>query len=260
MKVLQKYYGQGIYFGDRVKSVIISIITSLPHLKGFRFYKFVYSLIPKTISVKLKIFKQQIKVDTKLNSLDLIILREFILEDAYNLNLVNFKPKKILDIGAYVGYFALKAKANFESSKIVCYEPFIKNFVRLKENIGQLKIETMNCAVSNKNGSIGLSLFSDMAFPSDQEEPNFFIQSINFLDLVQETDSLLIKMDIEGGELDIFPEMIKFLPNTCGIFLETHHGLAEFYNLAKVFEANNFNFKILRERDNFIDSYFERII
>lgn len=69
---------------------------------------------------------------------------------------------------------------------------------------------------------------------------------------------MLLKVDIEGAELDFFPSIINKLPSNCAIFLETHDGWNSLAAIKKKFIEEGFYFEVIRERSQFIDSFAQR--
>ena len=73
------------------------------------------------------------------------------------------------------------------------------------------------------------------------------------------TEKTILKMDIEGGELDFFPGIIPSLPDTCAVFLETHDGWNSLPAIRKEFEISGFEFTVIRERTLYIDAFAQRV-
>lgn len=119
----------------------------------------------------------------------------------------------IIDLGAHKGFFALYARALNLDVQIFCVEPEKTNFAVLNENISKNKIKnvvTINSAIANKTGTANLVVTEDSHNHHLSSEPQANLQPVQvftFGDFCAENninDISLLKMDIEGGEYDVF--------------------------------------------------------
>ena len=103
-----------------------------------------------------------------------------------------------LDLGAYNGDTALSFAANFPGySKIVAVEPDAKNYNKLVINTNDLRIETINAAVSNIDGFVG---FEDNHSRSSKIGGEKQILSITVDSLIEKYKFDYINIDVEGLE------------------------------------------------------------
>ena len=103
-----------------------------------------------------------------------------------------------LDLGAYNGDTALSFATNFpDYSKIVAIEPDVKNYNKLVINTNNLRIETINAAVSDVNGFVG---FEDNHSRSSKIGGEKQIQSITVDSLIEKYKFNYINIDVEGLE------------------------------------------------------------
>lgn len=65
---------------------------------------------------------------------------------------------------------------------------------------------------------------------------------------------LLLKVDVEGEENKIFPELLSALPQQSALHLETHHGLGFWFDLSAKLQSCGFETHIVRNRDPFVDA------
>lgn len=124
----------------------------------------------------------------------------------------------ILDIGANVGAFSIRAHRRWPRSRIIAYEPEPRTFSALQRNVRALKgIECINAAVFPGEGK-SIELFS--RYPGDGEagvmvctqatfEPS---QQGDVLDvpLVHPSDlpcADVVKIDVEGAEAEVVRHM-----------------------------------------------------
>ena len=61
--------------------------------------------------------------------------------------------------------------------------------------------------------------------------------------------SLLLKRDIEGAEMGVLPGLLRALPKTCSIFLETHCPQLEAEKLSSSFRNERFDVPKLRHQE-----------
>jgi len=140
----------------------------------------------------------------------------------------------ILDIGAHIGVFAVKASMLFPGQRMVCVEPVPANFALLRRNLSRNHcgpVTPVNAAVSATSGSTQVYIdprntggHSTAVAISDTAIP---VQMIGFGDLVRkyQLDRIsFLKVDCEGGEYDIMlnPDFEAMVDNIGQIVLEYH--------------------------------------
>jgi FkbM family methyltransferase len=191
------------------------------------------------------------------------ICEEFVKHNIYDLDLISFQPDEIIDGGAYRGYFSFLARRRFRSSRLVCVEPHPGNFTELKNSLESNKITDFtlyNNALSKSRSHIQLEIWGSNTATFGERSPSCDYIEVATLDLadlinaVPAGKSLLLKVDIEGSELDFFPQCIGLLPAKCAVFLETHDGWNSLKGIKEAFENAGFRFTVLRDRDLYIDS------
>lgn len=191
------------------------------------------------------------------------ICEEFVKYNIYDLDLIGFQPDEIIDGGAYRGYFSFLARKRFSSSRLICVEPHPGNFMELKKSLESNKISGFtlyNNALSKSQSHIQLEIWGSNTATFGEKSPSgeyIDIATLDLTDLIKAVPagkSLLLKVDIEGSELDFFPECIGLLPAKCAVFLETHDGWASLNHIKERFENAGFKFSVLRDRDLYIDS------
>jgi FkbM family methyltransferase len=218
-----------------------SLSRSLPHFRGKN--KLMMSLLPLLIddSIEAECIKT-IKMSN--GSLMLIDLRNFEKEafftGLYEPEIMDFlssilKPNSIVfDVGANIGFYSIslgtKLKKVLNTSKIYAFEPVQTNFQRLKHliELNELTeiVTPFNIALGNTKGEIPLRLegkgSTGNAFwvRGDLEtidQPNQ-LSSITKLDNFVKENNIkkcdLIKVDIEGAELDFLRGGVEFI-NKC---------------------------------------------
>lgn len=166
--------------------------------------------------------------------------------------------KVIIDLGANVGYSAVYFANHYPSAKIVCLEPSEENFKLLEINTRYYKNVVLvnkavwwrkaHLAVENPNsGSWGFR-FKEVQYGGTS--------SIAIDDLLRDYScggNVMVKMDIEGAENEIFAECSDWIRETSYIQIEIHgcwkvvfDRLASF-NYAGEISGENVVIEILRE-------------
>ncbi len=133
------------------------------------------------------------------------------------------QEKAFIDIGAWNGVVSLFAANHYNS--VFSVEPDVVAFEKLLRNIelnGLLNVSAKNVAVSNTNGSTILNI-ADKGDSMSSLIPRHEGFSVTNQVQTVETETFeslisflkkpigLIKMDIEGGELLVIPEMLEYL-------------------------------------------------
>ena len=156
----------------------------------------------------------------------------------------------IIDAGGYIGSATLALKNLFPHAKIICIEPSLKNFQILKKNLSQIKdvqlifgalvgIKRNKVVLKDRmTGNWGFSIASDTHDTSDKAElneaPAYTISQLG----VSIEDIGILKLDIEGGEYELFKDDSNTLKKIPVIFVELHERIIKgtektFYNFSK---------------------------
>jgi len=196
--------------GSKIKKAnILKILFSLP-------FGVIYSTYKKNYS-RIIILKRKANPST-INVLDISALdayQEIFLEQVYEKYNRMKEGDVILDIGANIGIFSIKAaKAVGESGKVIAIEPEPKNIKILNENLRNLKnILIIPKALGNSSGKtnflIGIHSGSHKINTHIRKESTEKIISVP----IEKIDNLIgelnikkinfLKMDVEGWELEV---------------------------------------------------------
>lgn len=113
---------------------------------------------------------------------------------------------RVLDIGANIGAFGILIKKHFPTAQIEAYEPHPSNFQLLQKNAPFAK--NIEKAVAGKSGVVNFSIAETYTSTRVSEEGNIRVEAISFKEVLQKYETLdLLKIDIEGGEFDIFDSL-----------------------------------------------------
>jgi FkbM family methyltransferase len=148
------------------------------------------------------------------------------------MNSISKYDQTIIDIGSQFGHFALHAALKLKDStsvnRIIAFEPVHQNAQQLRHNIGinfvnnLAPIEVFEEAIGSKNGTVELFYYKYSDSHGMYQHPTGEVESkitvpITTLDSFIKRENVdphevsLIKMDIEGNELNALRGMTKFL-------------------------------------------------
>lgn len=167
----------------------------------------------------------------------------------------------IVDIGAHIGIFSLYVKALNPVGEIYALEPEEENFALLKKNISGNDLEDIKIfrvAMTGESGERKLILEADSInhhlLDSDsedeiEEKKCVKVQGISFRDFLRKNNISkisLLKMDIEGGEYEIFESMsADDFGKVQNAILEYHnYGGRSYKEVEKIFRQNGFSVQI----------------
>ena len=157
--------------------------------------------------------------------------------DDYFVNLVEVKPKTILDIGANIGAFALRAHQEWPKAKVICYEPMPFNLKALKSNVDSEWCQVEPFAVRASAGFSDIyigDMFVTGGFQKKHRQTERKI-SVECLAASNLPSAELIKIDTEGCELEILENLD--LCKTQVIMLE-HHSVDDANNIKALLGKN----------------------
>ncbi|MCL2713569.1 MAG: FkbM family methyltransferase [Alphaproteobacteria bacterium] len=130
-------------------------------------------------------------------------------------------PRVVIDIGANIGAFALRAHRQWPGARIIAYEPLPSNVARLRANLG-VWAEIVPAAVRATSGTQSIflgDLFVTGGFTKGvrQREDQIAVDCVAAKDL---PGCDLLKIDTEGSEVEILSNINLDRINT--ILVEFH--------------------------------------
>jgi len=171
---------------------------------------------------------------------DVIIFREIFFDREYRAcTTLGFDPSSIYDIGANVGLAAAYFRARWPDAVIVGFEPAENEFAVAERNYARLGAARLfQVAVGSEDGEVAFEIHSERSGgqhiaaastgkTSSSEEGWEQIQvRMRRLDAMIERCELprpdLIKIDVEGHEVEVLEGLGKYLGVARGVLLETH--------------------------------------
>lgn len=202
---------------------VITQFSSLETFKSLRnlltnWYTFYFAIVLSAVIKELKypvvlIMRNGYKIRFY-DFMAFYIFGEIFLDKCYHENQIAIDTPVIIDIGANVGLFMLDKKLKYPDAKIICYEPYIKNFIRLEEliiinnitgvithNQAVLKEKKRTKLYIHPTNSGGHSVYEGIAGKKYVE-----VMSVSITDIFHDNNinrCNLIKMDCEGAEMEI---------------------------------------------------------
>ncbi|KAI3590548.1 hypothetical protein D9X30_4033 [Cupriavidus sp. U2] len=142
-------------------------------------------------------------------------------------------PHTVLDIGANIGAFALRAHREWPSATVFCYEPMPFNVEKLRENVDGAWCHISASAVRATAGEDDIhvgDMFVTGGFSKGARMTNQTIR-VQCVAASGLPSCDLVKIDTEGSEVEILSHLN--LENTQVIMLE-HHSLSDAETLRKM--------------------------
>lgn len=152
--------------------------------------------------------------------------------------------KIFIDLGANLG--AVSRRLALHASHVYAFEPDPVTFGHLKDNLSDLdNVEVFDCAVGGADGKLPIYRdkdYSDAPMSKSQSssimadnsitrtnEPVAYVEVRDIVSVLKsiEGDIGLVKIDVEGSELDILPRIFELedLERIDYVFCETHERL-----------------------------------
>ncbi len=195
-----------------------------------------------------------------LDPTELTVVDELLDETLYVLQ--GDRPDVLLDCGAFRGISTIYLQDQAQAGIVEAYEPQPDNFAVLKR-----RLATFCPTARARNVAVGCSA-AEVSFSGEgvggriergtKSGNDITVQQIqlNASNVFATAKHLLLKMDVEGEEVKILPDLLKVLPRRCTVFLETHGSEAEAQELLRPYREAGFTVRMRRVRN---DSASERV-
>lgn len=255
-------------YGDwkkEVRSRDINIYMSIKSLNS-KFYKYLKKIKPKIKSfLSKKIYQFKAK--------NFFYKREFLFQFMINSN-NNKKNVLLFDIGSNDGIESIEFLKNNDLGRTIILEPD-KNNIKvikknlLKNNINKKNLKIFNIALSSKNykghfylNKKGSNLNSSIYNPLSKKIKIQYKTLKYFLKKFNNNNHLILKMDLEGDELNVLEGSIKYLCKikNISIILELHPLTykKEMYKIFKELFKNGYKIKLVESAFNGSPCEFEK--
>jgi FkbM family methyltransferase len=205
----------------------------------------------------------------ELNSRDvsqMVIFDEVIRDGLYDLKLVPFDPTVILDCGAHIGMFTLKAARTFPAARLSAFEPHPRNveILRAHKKLNSLAVEIVPAAVSLQDGDGWLRTEGSFGGTLAAELPagaaGCRVRVVDLRTWLRKPDMhrLLLKIDVEGEERTLIPGILPDLPRQCALFFESHDGAEGWTRLCNALTETGFQVRQLTCHMPFCNGFASR--
>jgi FkbM family methyltransferase len=133
----------------------------------------------------------------------------------------DFTPDQIVDCGANIGAFSLFAGKKYPHAKLTCFEPDEENLRVLKLNLlrNGIAAEIRECGVWSKSGMLYYHPASSITGLVSEEKSDF---PIPVQKVVVESQMSWVKLDVEGAEYEVIPDLLKRTPKPKFLSIELH--------------------------------------
>ncbi|MBW7674443.1 FkbM family methyltransferase [Chryseobacterium chendengshani] len=163
-------------------------------------------------------------------------------------------PKIIVDLGAHIGMTSIYLSLRFPEAKIYAVEASLDNFELLLKNTSSFKnIVCINAAAYFEDGFVNFSN-DDLSYNQRISETGVSTKAISIGSLKENfglTNIDLMKIDIEGGEIDLLSKNNSWLSSVNSIIIEIHHpySLADLQN-----DVQPYGFTITHNEDSVLSA------
>jgi FkbM family methyltransferase len=174
-------------------------------------------------------FRSNHKVHLRIDTSDFCAYRDVLIfrTKSYDPSIAGFSPSTIVDAGAHIGMASILFALKYPAARIIAVEPEASNFAALVRNTAPYKaITPIHAALWRENGEVTLG-------PSNVHPKGAFqivengkqrVRAITMDTLLSESgiSSIdLLKVDIEGAELEVF-KCCHWIENVSVIAIELH--------------------------------------
>ncbi len=163
----------------------------------------------------------------------------------------NRKDPLIIDCGANVGISIIRYRQLFPDSKIIAFEPDEKVFNCLSRNISNnniSKVELFQKAIWKDHNGVNFGSEGADGGSVFYSENKKVVESLRLKDLLSSYSEIdLLKIDIEGAEVEVLLDCDKELKRVKNLFVEYHSFSSESQRLDELLHAlkqNGFRYYI----------------
>lgn len=245
-------YISKLAFTSKITSSLKSWISLLVNSKRYssRFKKKSLDLNNnETFVYHLKVEKKSFDFYLRTFKGDIDIFYEVFLKKTYaeHLSILKKEPHIIIDLGAHIGITSTYLSLKYPEAKIYAVEASAENFEILKNNTKSFKnIVCIHAAAYFEDGFVNFS-HNELSYNQRISETGISTQAIS-IESLKETYNLsnidLMKIDIEGGEIELLSKNNFWLSTVENIIIEIHNPYTA-ANLEK--DLKPFDFKIMRD-------------
>src|SRR5262245_35606080 len=144
---------------------------------------------------------------------------------------ITFQPEVIVDAGAHVGYASLYFAHRFPTARIVAIEPAPENIAVLRRNLnGNHRAQIVEAALWSHPASLVIANPDADSWSYRVQEgagSAFTLATVTLPEILQEVGRIdILKLDVEGAELEIFRGDLEWLGSVRMLIVELHERYA----------------------------------
>ncbi|HLP12586.1 MAG TPA: FkbM family methyltransferase [Flavobacteriales bacterium] len=240
-------------------------ILKLKYIMKFGFFKglalFAKNRIGKQKKINnITILRGTASMAIRKNSTDVLTFEKIFVFEEYGFD-IKKDPRLIIDCGANIGMSTIYFAKKFKHATIVAIEPEQSNFELLKKNTSTYKnIQCIQKGIWHKDCSLKIINDHDYGHwgfrvvESSTEQGDIEATSIqNILSKYPDMEIDLLKIDIEGAELEIFSNNYEtWLPRTNVIMIELHDWFRKGCSKAFFSALVKYDFSVYSRGENLI--------
>jgi FkbM family methyltransferase len=172
-------------------------------------------------------------------------------------NILRHAKDPIIDVGAHAGFFSMYARSLNAEVRIIAIEPETSNQEALRRHMNENHlsgIELIDVALAGESGNRGLFVSKDSHnhYLLGKNEAQANLQNVSvlsFSDLLKKCDIQrvgLLKMDIEGGEYEVFEALSATDFQKIGAIIMEYHNttMRNYKTIEKKLRENGFGVQI----------------
>jgi len=253
-------------------------------IEGIWYYYSRFGIKGASLAIKARLFNSEEIIEVKRPGIkfpfylrcltsDIVVSDQVFVDLEYDFQLKE-SPKVIVDTGANIGLTSIYFANKYPDAQIIAIEPENGNYEALKKNVSPYtNIRTINAALWNKNEEINLidpGRHGNCGFRTDSKESpvdNNYpvcqqIQAITIDKIMEEYQLVsidILKLDIEGAEIEVFSTSDSWIGKVNALIIELHDRLRpgcsrSFYNGSNGFDYEWQKDNIVFIRRNTINS------
>lgn len=234
---------------------------SKTRLKG-KFWYHLSKIAPMNTRIPISL-TNGLKFIIRARTMDKSVLKEVWIKSIYHKYGIGIEEgDTVVDIGAHIGLFSIYASSLSKTGKVYAFEPFPKNFEKLKEHKDlnhQDNLLIFNKAIADKEGVETLYLSPDNNTGGHslhlKTQTNAITAQVETLSLAsfcknEHIDRIdYLKIDCEGAEFNILQSGESILQRVKKLVLECHpHGDNTVDSMIELLDRQNF--EVTREINN----------
>ena len=181
----------------------------------------------------------------RLNKGDLHSIREVWFDEAYRLPFDN-PSGALLDLGANIGLTSVWLAKKYTIERVIAVEPDRSNAILARRNLdlNEIKSEVLEAAIGPHEGTVGFesNQVSNLGRVSEKGLPVAMITVDTILEKSACPKLALVKIDIEGGEQQLFDGPMGWLDRTDAIIIEFHPTLVDHPKIIKAVAGRGFTY------------------